>query len=196
MIRHDWWWDLVPAAAVVVGGVLGAAHIETDPGGRAADAGAYVVVAIAGLTLLARRRWPGVVLAVVTAALVAYTLREYPGGPVYLAGAIALYSFALTVSRRVAWIAAASVAAIQVTVRVIADGDGSSVLDLLFAVWAALAVLAAEAVGTRQERQRLLEAEEPTELDALWRRVSTAHEAWEGGQVRSTTSGGGGSSRS
>ena len=58
------------------------------------------------------------------------------------------------------YVAAAAVTAVQIVARVIADGDGLSLLDLLFAGWAAVAVLAADAMRARQERMRHQEDED------------------------------------
>ena len=55
-------------------------------------AGALVVVI--GASLAFRRRWPMQVLIVCTAGLVVYTLRDYPGGPVYLALLLVFYTLA------------------------------------------------------------------------------------------------------
>ena len=160
MIRRDWWWDVVPATVVAVAGTLGAIHIEAEAGERTADGVTFVLVGVASAALLGRRRRPLPTLVVVMAALVAYTLRNDPGGPVYLAGPVALYSLAVARPRVVGYIAAAAVTAVQVVARVIADGDGLALLDLLFAGWAAVAVLAADAMRARQERMRHQEDED------------------------------------
>ena len=160
VIRRDWWWDVVPATVVAVAGTLGAIHIEAEAGERTADGVTFVFVGVASVALLGRRRRPLPTLVVVMAALVAYTLRNDPGGPVYLAGPVALYSLAVARPRVVGYVAAAAVTAVQVVARVVADGDGSSLLDLLFAGWAAVAVLAADAMRARQERMRHQEDED------------------------------------
>ncbi|MGH9272471.1 MAG: sensor histidine kinase, partial [Ilumatobacteraceae bacterium] len=154
MFRRDWWSDVGPAAVVAVAGTLGAIHIEAEAGERPADAATYIIVGLAAAALLARRRWPLPALIAVMAALGAYTLRNDPGGPVYLAGPVALYSLAVARPRVVGYVAAAVVTVVQVVARVVADGDGLSLLDLLFAGWAAVAVLAADAMRARQDRHR------------------------------------------
>ena len=151
---------MVPATVVAVAGTLGAIHIEAEAGERTADGVTFVIVGLASAALLARRRWPLPTLVVVMGALVAYTLRNDPGGPVYLAGPVALYSLAVARPRAVGYIAAVAVTAVQVVARVVADGDGLSLLDLLFAGWAAVAVLAADAMRARQERLRHQEDED------------------------------------
>ncbi len=57
--------------------------------------GHLLIVAI-GISLAFRRRRPMAVLAVCTVCLVTYTLRDYPGGPVYLALIIVFYTLATT----------------------------------------------------------------------------------------------------
>ena len=90
-------------------------------------------------------------LAVVVAAAAIYTARSYPGGPIYLAGAIAVYSAAIVSSRSVAYVTAAAVAIGLFTTSVVARGE-VDVTDLLFFGWPAVAVLAADAVRGRRER--------------------------------------------
>ncbi|HWC67365.1 MAG TPA: sensor histidine kinase [Acidimicrobiales bacterium] len=55
---------------------------------------AHVLVVAIGATLALRRRWPLGSLAASTVFLVVYTLRDYPGGPVYLALLIVIYTLA------------------------------------------------------------------------------------------------------
>ena len=88
-----WWVWLVGVAAVVTGiGIVGTIHVEPDAGQRATDALAYVLVGVCGAALLLRRWWPLATLAIVTAGLAVYILRDYPGGPIYLIGLVALFS--------------------------------------------------------------------------------------------------------
>src|SRR5262249_49843973 len=67
---------------------------------------ALLLVAIAGLALAWRRRYPVTVLAVSTAAVVAYTLLGYVNGAALLAPILALYAVATQVSVRRAVVAA------------------------------------------------------------------------------------------
>jgi DNA-binding NarL/FixJ family response regulator/signal transduction histidine kinase len=59
---------------------------------RPLDALGIVLLLVGPAALLARRRWPVAVLATAAAAMVIYRGLEYPIGPVYLAGFVALVS--------------------------------------------------------------------------------------------------------
>ncbi len=78
-------------------------------------------------------------------------MREYPGGPVFLAGPVALYSFAMASERRVAYTAAAVMAVLLIGLRVVVERD-VGVEDLVLLGWSAAAVLAADAMRGRRER--------------------------------------------
>jgi signal transduction histidine kinase len=114
------WWrrggrDVVYAlimTALVVGGAYGEAHPEqvSDqlPAGSAAahtpDA-ALALVAVAGLVLAVRYRWPRAVLAASAGAVTVYSLLGYVNGAAVLAPVVALYTLAtlLSARRALAW---------------------------------------------------------------------------------------------
>ena len=148
---RDAWLDVLLPIPIIAVGMVGTSHIAAESGERPVDALTFIVVGMAGGSLLARRRWPLVMLLVVAAALAVYTAREYPGGPVYLTGPVALYSFATANERRVAYVAAGAMTAMLMAVRLVTrpslGGD-----DLLLLAWAAAAVLAADAMRGRRER--------------------------------------------
>ena len=147
-----WWVWFVGVAAVVTGiGILGTVHIEPEAGQRATDALAYVIVAVCGAALLLRRRWPLATLLIVTAGLAVYILREYPSGPVYLFGLVALFSFASARDRRVGYLAAVVMVLFLGGLRYALD-PGLGVDDLALAGLSAAAVLAADAWRGRRER--------------------------------------------
>jgi signal transduction histidine kinase len=109
-----WWrrWRYTDAynvlsALVVTGVVLGGAYGEAHPqqfsdrlpaGSAAAHTPgtAFLLVAVACLALAVRRRYPVPVLAVSTAAVMAYSLPGYENGSALMAPAIALYLVAET----------------------------------------------------------------------------------------------------
>ncbi|BCB87593.1 two-component sensor histidine kinase [Phytohabitans suffuscus] len=66
----------------------------------------YVLVVIVALSLLARRRWPLVTLAVATAGTSLYLVLEYPYGPILLAFMVASYSAARHLPLKPAGVAA------------------------------------------------------------------------------------------
>jgi signal transduction histidine kinase len=76
---------------------------------------ALLLVAVACLALAWRRRWPVAVLAVSTAAVVAYTLLGYVNGSVVLAPVLAVYAVATQVSVRRAVILAVLTLAVLMT---------------------------------------------------------------------------------
>jgi signal transduction histidine kinase len=87
-------------------GVLLSERVGRSADWRAPDALAYLLLAAGPAALLLRRRWPLGVLAVTLACGLAYAARTYPEGPSHLAVFPALWTVALTVPRRRAWLAA------------------------------------------------------------------------------------------
>ena len=147
-----WWVWLVGVAAVVTGiGIVGTIHVEPDAGQRATDALAYVLVGVCGAALLLRRWWPLATLAIVTAGLAVYILRDYPGGPIYLIGLVALFSYASARERRAGYLAAVAMVVLLGGLRYAVD-PGFGVDDLALVGLSAVAVLAADAMRGRRER--------------------------------------------
>ncbi len=99
--------------AVLVAGSYGEAH-PTQPSDISSHGhhvpytpdAALLLVAVASLALIWRRRYPVTVLTVSTAAVVTYSLLGYVNGASLLAPPLALYSVALALSVRRAAIAA------------------------------------------------------------------------------------------
>jgi signal transduction histidine kinase len=85
-------------------------RIGRPPDWRAPDALAWLLLVAGPAALLLRRRWPLGVLAVTVACGLVYAARTYPEGPSQLATFPALWTVALTVPRRTAWLAAAATA--------------------------------------------------------------------------------------
>jgi signal transduction histidine kinase len=83
-------------------------RIGRSPDWRAPDALAWLLLVAGPAALLLRRRWPLGVLAVTVACGLVYAARTYPEGPSQLATFPALWTVALTVPRRTAWLAAAA----------------------------------------------------------------------------------------
>jgi signal transduction histidine kinase len=158
-----WLVDLVVAGVVTLIGVLGTIHMEVDASSdRPIDGVAVGCAVVAGGALVLWRRMPFVTAGVSLAAVWLYTARAYPGGPVYLAGAVALFAVAVVVDRRRAYELAAGVAVVMFVTSVVAR-RAVEWNDWLFLVWPTVAVLAADATRGRRERaasERLRLAEE------------------------------------
>ncbi|WP_244298779.1 sensor histidine kinase [Micromonospora cremea] len=78
---------------------------DNQPGSRPVDAACRVLIAVAALALLARRRAPVVTLAVVTVATATYLVLGYPYGPILLTFLIAVYTVAVRLPVRPAALA-------------------------------------------------------------------------------------------
>ncbi|MET0144462.1 MAG: histidine kinase [Ilumatobacteraceae bacterium] len=151
------WLTLVGVPAAVLGiGVLGTLHIGAEDGQRDVDALAVALVVVCSAVLIGRRRWPLATLVVVVACAVTYILFDYPGGPIFLAIPVALYSFALASERKASFVAAGVVTVVLDGVRIVVQRDVGPE-DLLLAGWAAATVLAADAMRGRRERAVFLE---------------------------------------
>jgi signal transduction histidine kinase len=102
----------VGVAAIQVLGCWGSERIGLgrSPDWRPLDPLAFALLVAGPAALLFRRRWPARVLAVALACGLAYGARTYPEGPSQLAIYPALWTVALTLPRRTAWVAAGGTA--------------------------------------------------------------------------------------
>ena len=175
--RRAVWLDAALGVVVTVAISLITTRIESDdPGARSLDFLAYALIAVAGLSLAARRRYPIGVLAVNTAAVLVYTLRDYPGGPVYLAPVIAMFTVGQTYERR-RWIPVVLASSLLITAVgvVTADGDDSSGwFHAVYSSWAIAAGFLGDAARNRreyllglEERARFLEESRDEEARRL-----------------------------
>ena len=85
--RHNGFLPVVVAVVQVGITYLASRH---QPEAQPLDALAYVLLAGTGLVLLARPRYPQLVLAIVAAAVVIYHALNYANGPIFLSLVIAL----------------------------------------------------------------------------------------------------------
>jgi signal transduction histidine kinase len=85
---------------MVLGLVLTRFAAANQPFATRLDAWGYGLIVVAALPLAARRRWPVAVLAVSTAAIVAYLLVGYPYGPFMASCSIAVYTVAVALPLR------------------------------------------------------------------------------------------------
>ena len=156
----------VVAAALVVGMVV--VDSAADPEARSFDALAVVLVLVAGGVLTLLRRAPMVALAVTTVAVALYSLRDYSGGPVYLAWIGAIFAVSLARGPTRAWRPVAASAAVVLVAafalgghvagqRLVEDHDSTGVLAVLLASWAGGALLLGGSVRGRQTERAALE---------------------------------------
>jgi signal transduction histidine kinase len=92
----------VLAALIGVGGTALAAGHQSDA--RQLDVIGYFLLAAGPAALLARRRWPVAVFAVVFAATLVYGVLNFPGGPIWAALIIAFITALITGHRLVAYV--------------------------------------------------------------------------------------------
>ena len=76
------------------------------------DALGYGLLVLAGGSLVLCRRWPIVATGLVTVALAAYIVRQYPGGPIFVTAWIVLFALSWRTTRRTARVGAAAVCAV------------------------------------------------------------------------------------
>jgi len=98
-------------------------RIGNSPDWRPLDAWAYLLLAAGPAVLVLRRRWPLGVLAVTLACGLVYAARTYPEGPSQLAVYPALWTVALTLPRRTAWLAATVTAVAVAAAELFLYGD-------------------------------------------------------------------------
>jgi signal transduction histidine kinase len=103
---------VVGIAAVQVLGCWASERIGLGrtPDWRPLDPLGYALLVAGPLFLLLRRRWPARVLAATLACGLVYAARTYPEGPSQLGIYPALWTVALTLPRRTAWVAASGTA--------------------------------------------------------------------------------------
>ncbi|HEY7049901.1 MAG TPA: histidine kinase [Jatrophihabitantaceae bacterium] len=172
------WWPLarrtLPAAAVgAVAAVLLAAvsaHIPVHSGERSLDVLGYALLVLAGLSLGGGRRWPRASALVVTVVLCVFVARNYPDGPVWLTGPVALGALSWRTNRRAAVAGAVSMLA-ALTVTAVVTGRLGIVVASIFLGWSAAAVFLGDALRSRRrylaglaERARFAERSREDEL--------------------------------
>jgi signal transduction histidine kinase len=163
---------VVAVGLLQAAGAAGSAVVGVAADWRPLDGWAYLLLAVGPLALLFRRRWPLGVLAVTVACGLAYAARTYPEGPSQLAAFPALWTVALVLPRRTAWLAATATALAAVGIELFLYGDTMFEGEPLYA---AVAVFAAmwwgEAVRARRAyvaelRDRAERAERTREEEA------------------------------
>ena len=149
--------DLLVAAVVAVLAVVDVASTSAEPlrGDRTADGLAYVLVLAGSVSLVWRRRAPIAVLAIVTAVIIAFWLRDY-GALLSVLGLPAVYAVAAHAERRrqawwalgVAWV----VLMIAASVSVLDRPDGFAYLQALSVAAFLIGAMAAGVLIRNRER--------------------------------------------
>jgi signal transduction histidine kinase len=137
--------------------LLASGHIPARGDDRPLDLAGYLVIALAGGSLVFCRRRPDFAVGVVSAMLGVYLLRRYPGGPVFVTGWIALFFLSWRSTRRAAITGAAVLCSVLIAAGLIA-GAHALLLHLVFVGWSAAAIFLGEAM--RNRRSYLTELEE------------------------------------
>ncbi len=138
---------------------------------RLLDAVGYGCLALAGMSMVARRRVPAVALVVASVAVGVYTARGYPGGPVYAAPLVGAYAVASSRPRaRAVPLVAGATAVVPLSGLASDPGRVPWLLALVYVGWVAVATLLGEAERGRRvyfaglkERARYLEETRETE---------------------------------
>ena len=143
--------DVAVVAVLLIVAVLGTAHLQVDPGDRAPDVFAYLLVVLGIGSLAFWRRWSIVVTGVVAVVIAVDLGRGYPPGPAMLAGPLSLLALGYRAPRRVAWMGGAALALMAIGGHLVAEHDLGA-YDLVVVGWALAAVLAGQALAARGER--------------------------------------------
>src|SRR5215212_10352402 len=157
---------------VQVAGVSASGSFARWPSWRPLDGWAYALLVAGAAALLFRRRWPLGVLAVAVACGLAYAARGYPEGPSNLAIYPALWTVAMTLPRRAAWLAGAAAALPVAGAELLFYGDTMFDFEPFYAAVTVLAALWwGEAVRARRAyvaelRDRAERAERTREEEA------------------------------
>lgn len=123
------------------------------------DAFAVLLVFACGVSLLIRRRNPEIALAVSIVALAGYTLREYAGGPVYLAPLAPLYTLASLRERRQLVVPVGSALLVLFGVGLVTPDRRSTIwYHVAFTSWTAAALFLGD--GARNRRAYLAQLEQ------------------------------------
>jgi signal transduction histidine kinase len=138
-------------AAVATAGTFGAAH--SQPGRRAPDALAVVLVVLGALALVGLGRRPREVAWFVAAATLAYLLVGYPYGPVIIPLVVAVVATVASGHRTTGWLVVGVVLAAHLLGRALAtDHVWSWGQALGVTAWALVLLAVAEVVRGRRER--------------------------------------------
>jgi signal transduction histidine kinase len=161
--RLPGWLPDVLAGVLAVGVLVGESACAHGLHGTPVDALGYTLLVLAGVSMGLCRRWPKLATGVVTVVLSVFIIRDYPHGPVWATGWIALGALSWRTSRRVA-LAGAAVMLVVLSVAAVIAGQYGVALPAIFVGWAAATVFGSDAIRSRRsylaglrERARYLE---------------------------------------
>jgi signal transduction histidine kinase len=173
--RRNTVFDVVLAAVYTVVAILVTRGIA-EPEDASFDVLAGALVVVIGASLAFRRRWPMQVLIVCTTCLVVYTLRDYPGGPVYLALLLVFYTLAAARGWRAVIGPVALAAGALLAASIVSYDSEVFWIHVGFVGWTAAAIFLGDAALNRRNylaelEQRARDLEETREEEAR-RRVA------------------------
>ncbi|GAB3147988.1 sensor histidine kinase [Micromonospora sonneratiae] len=155
-------WLVDVALAVGAGGItVYRVSVATVTGvDRPPDEWAYLIGVLMALALLARRRWPAGVLALVGGLFLLYHVLEYPGGAPAVPLWVALYSVAVAPRRRAGLVLAGTLLVIDAYSRMLINRVGllDTTLDSSTILFVSMLLLG-EVVRGRRARLALLAAD-------------------------------------
>jgi signal transduction histidine kinase len=173
-LRQTWleraWMPVALPLALAVIHVVGTTFAARGQDDRASVDAVAVVLLIAGpLALIVRERFPALVAWAVTGITLAYLLREYPYGPVFLALIVSYYNAIMRGQRIHAWLAAFVLYAGHFAGRYALDLEPATWTQVLgVAAWLLLVLVGSELARIR--RDQLLENERTQKEEARRRR--------------------------
>ncbi|HEY5877014.1 MAG TPA: histidine kinase [Ilumatobacteraceae bacterium] len=122
------------------------------------DAFAVVLIVACGASITIRRRMPDLALAISIIAIAIYTLRDYEGGPIYLAPLVPLYTLASLRERRELIVPVGSALLVLLGVGLAAPDRGKNIwYHIAFTSWAAAALFLGDGARTRRAYLQQLE---------------------------------------
>lgn len=155
--------DSIFAAVATLGVLIGTVPASQEqPDMRPPDAVSWTLLVLAGASLVLRRRSPSLTVAVTFLATMAYVLREYAYGPIFLYVMIAMYSLAAWRPLRSAVVAGAALGVGHIAWSVWFEGDPDGWPLIVFSgtVWLIMPLAFGVAVRARRDADRRTHAEE------------------------------------
>jgi signal transduction histidine kinase len=169
-LRQTWleraWMPVALPIALAIIHIVGTTFAARGQDDRASLDTIAIVLLLAGpLALIVRERFPALVAWTVTGITLAYLLREYPYGPVFLALIVSYYNAIMRGQRIHAWLAASALYAGHFAGRYALDLEPATWTQVLgVAAWLLLVLVGSELARIR--RDQLLENERTQKEEA------------------------------